>query len=62
MTLLDTVRRVAPQHRDRIMTTDYCDAISPHVFINVSIYTSLARGPAIIANSLPDCRPLIHRQ
>jgi len=25
------VRRVAPQHRDRNVTTDYCDVTSPYV-------------------------------
>ena len=27
-----SVRRVAPQHRDRIVTTDYCDVTSPYVY------------------------------
>ena len=28
---LHTVRRVAAQHRDRNVTTDYCDVTSPYV-------------------------------
>jgi len=27
-----SIRRVVPRHRDRTVTTDYCDVISPHVY------------------------------
>ena len=29
------MRRVAPQHRDRIVTTDYCDVTSPYVLVQL---------------------------
>jgi len=32
-TALHPVRRVASQHRDRSMTTDYCDVTSPYVYV-----------------------------
>jgi len=31
-TSLHTIRRVAPQHRDRSVTTDDCDVASPYVY------------------------------
>jgi len=31
MRQLHTVRRVAPQRKDRIVTTYYCDVTSPYV-------------------------------
>jgi len=33
-TLLHTVRRVVPQHRNRNATADYCDVTSPYVLVN----------------------------
>jgi len=33
--LTSTVRRVATQHRDRNVITDYCDVTSPYVYNNL---------------------------